>query len=172
LVNSVVLSLVGFATAVTVFVLTPVAPAGRFGSSQGAVPGSLPAFFDRTLDPPIGERLLELLPDGPDVYGRMLPHRQQILVVYGGTCSSCSLAQVSPSSFGKHPGFTICLVFDADRDDVLEQLGKEAPAGVLVFSDPTAHFSMRSNAAWVGRWYMFDQGRLKQVQQRPEESPW
>lgn len=166
------LSLVGFATAVTIFVLTPVASVAMFGTSRGHQPGTLPAFFDRTLDPPVGEQLLELLPNGSDVYGRVLPPRQKVLVVYGGTCSSCSLAQVSPSSIGKSPGFTSCLVFDSDRDDVLEQLGKEAPAGVLVFSDPTAHFSMRSNAAWVGRWYMFDQGRLKQVQQRPEESPW
>jgi hypothetical protein len=166
------LALVGIATAGAVFVLMPVEHFATFSSSHGSTPDTLPAFFDRSLDPPAGEQIVEPLLNGRDVYGRVLPPRQKVLVVYGGTCSSCSLAQVSPASILRHPGFAICIVFDADKGDVLKQLGKVATTDILVFADPTARLSTSSNAAWAGRWYMYDRGRLKQVQQRPEERPW
>lgn len=134
-------------------------------------PGT-PAFFDPSADPPLGSPLPAVLAVRHDVYGRAVPDQSETLVVYGGTCSDCSLAQVSPKSLpSKAPG-TTWMVFDVDPTEVVKSLGKAPPSNVLVFADPRASFSLSANAAWVGRWYKYRSGSLAAVQREPQEPPW
>lgn len=118
---------------------------------------------ERPSDPILGAPLAL----GPtDVTGRPFSPRGRLLVIFGGACTSCSLRTVAPRSLPERSGVNYAVVYVSQiRDDVVaETRGRD---DVWLFSRPMWEIESGLFPRWVGRWYVFQDGRLVRFASEP-----
>lgn len=102
-----------------------------------------------------------------DVFGRKIADDgSAVLLVYGGSCTSCSIHHLDFGRlpFGRYP--EIILLFDSPPQDILRSLAAINPKLRLI-ADPAGELCDQLKASWGGRWYELEGGKLANVQHTP-----
>lgn len=144
-----------------------------FMPDRVAVPTNASHSIDLSRDPGMGSPLPLNESIRSDVHGKaVLPGSRRDLLVYGGSCAGCSINAVRFDRLPKDQFDRILVVYEAKASQVLKSFPKPTAANVFLLSDPLGRVTSGLNAAFLGRWYAYRNGRLVAIQQRDDDRSW
>ena len=119
-------------------------------------------------DPKVGTRVS--LPER-DVFGRaVIPTAERTLLIYAGSCSSCSYRADDWLKYQRPEFKQTLLVYTGSKTDLAKSHTPQ-DRDVFVIADEERQFLGRLNALWAPRWYILESGMLVRIQQTESELP-
>lgn len=120
------------------------------------------------IDPFLSEISTLMLSD-EDVYGRELELDKRVLLLYGGTCSECSLKQIDFDLIPVDEFDETVILYSAKIADIKKALPKHEK--IKFVSELKPEIVGELSPQWTGRWYVFESGKLVDFQKDGGEQP-
>lgn len=118
-------------------------------------------------DPPLGTEVT--LPP-TDVFGQSIARETKSLIVYGGTCSGCTLNSVNPYRLRNAPFKQTIIVYLADRERVLAEV-PITEGKVRVIADPNGLTVQQLRPESAPRFYIVEGSKLVSIWKETDKWP-
>lgn len=107
-----------------------------------------------------------------DVFGAPIDPLEKTLIVFGGSCTGCSLNSVDPNQLAKLGFPQIVLIYAASETQIQTQVSK-LNKDIRVLADPSADLVHKLGAVSAPRFYLLDDSRVvnvcKDIQPWPQQ---
>jgi hypothetical protein len=121
--------------------------------------------FDLTLDPKLGMKSPVKFPE------QNANNAAPTLVVFAGSCSSCSLVSFDPEQLESSQYGRIIVIYESQPDKLPARL-PGSTATYIAVADPVGKLAKKLNASWSPRYYLFSaEGNLINIQKDPAIAP-
>jgi len=137
------------------------APVSRYSAEP-----SFQINIPRSAPPP--KRLNALFP-AEDAYGKRILRRPDLMVVYAGSCTTCTLRHINFQKlpYGKYS--QIAVIFESPLKEIPERL-RYVNAKLRIIADADGRLSDALQAQWGGRWYLVKGDLITDYARDPSDS--
>lgn len=105
-----------------------------------------------------------------DYVGRSVDPNQRTLLVFGGSCTGCSLNSVKPADVEKAPFEQIVFVYVGSEKQLVAQFGSK-PNRALIIADKFDSIGESLGAKTAPRFYVLEGGELKDIWKDTDSKP-